>query len=46
VEKLEECVGCPPVLPKGNPRNWTRNPRKGVEVELKWRRKDYNRLTD
>ncbi|MGB8955702.1 MAG: formate dehydrogenase subunit alpha [Tumebacillaceae bacterium] len=33
-------------LPRSNPRNATRNPQRGVEVERKWQRDDYRPLAE
>ncbi len=44
IEKIEGKKG-PSPLPKTNPRNATPNPQIGVQVEKKWARNDYVKLT-
>ncbi len=44
IQKLKEKGDSP--LPKTNPRYWKAIPQKGVMVSEKWKRKDYEKITD
>ncbi len=46
IEKIESCSTCEPPLPRWNPRNAERTPQRGVMVERKWERKDYEKVVD
>ncbi len=44
ITKLKESGDSP--LPKTNPRYYRRFPQKGINIEMKWKRSDYKKLTD
>jgi len=44
ITKLKQKGDSP--LPKSNPRNYKRFPQKGTDIEMKWKRSDYVKLTD